>query len=174
MRCVGKDAPPRNGEDLGAPAAMLSPVGIASSLGYSRSYKTRQRSAARGGRPHLLSFRRRRPASREPSPIPTDLCMRAFPRSSHPPRKLRSPRRGFRLFARFVPAKLKRNHFSGLAKSSGNGACYSSRCFQGGEIAKMILLKITALVLGAGMLVGLFSPPDFSPDFILAIVACFS
>jgi hypothetical protein len=38
----------------------------------------------------------------------------------------------------------------------------------------MITLKLTALVLGAGLLVELFSPPDFSPDFILAIVACFS
>jgi hypothetical protein len=39
----------------------------------------------------------------------------------------------------------------------------------------MITLKITALVLGAGMLVEFFSPPDFSPDFVLAIVvACFS
>jgi hypothetical protein len=44
----------------------------------------------------------------------------------------------------------------------------------GGEIATMITLKITALVLGAVMLVELFSPPDFSPDFVLAIVACFS
>jgi hypothetical protein len=46
--------------------------------------------------------------------------------------------------------------------------------FLGGEIATMITFKITALVLGAGMLVELFSPPDFSPDFVLAIVACFS
>jgi hypothetical protein len=38
----------------------------------------------------------------------------------------------------------------------------------------MITLKITALVLGAGLLVQLFSPPDFSPDFVLAVVACFS
>lgn len=38
----------------------------------------------------------------------------------------------------------------------------------------MITLKIAALVLGAGFLVGLFLLPDFSPDFVLAIVACFS
>ena len=38
----------------------------------------------------------------------------------------------------------------------------------------MITLKLTALVLGAGMLVELFSAPDFGPDFVLAIVACFS
>jgi hypothetical protein len=38
----------------------------------------------------------------------------------------------------------------------------------------MITLKITALVLGAGMLVELFLPPDFGPDVLLAIVACFS
>jgi hypothetical protein len=38
----------------------------------------------------------------------------------------------------------------------------------------MITLKITALVLGAGLLLGLFLPPDFSPDFVLAVVACFS
>jgi hypothetical protein len=38
----------------------------------------------------------------------------------------------------------------------------------------MITLKITALALGAGMLVEFFSPPDFSPDLVLAIVACFS
>jgi hypothetical protein len=42
------------------------------------------------------------------------------------------------------------------------------------EIGTMIMLKITALVLGAGMLVEIFSQPDFSPDFVLAIVACFS
>jgi hypothetical protein len=38
----------------------------------------------------------------------------------------------------------------------------------------MIALKITALVLGAAIPVELFSPQDFSPDFVLAIVACFS
>jgi hypothetical protein len=38
----------------------------------------------------------------------------------------------------------------------------------------MITLKMTALVLGAGMLFEFFSPPDFSPDFVLAIVAFFS
>jgi hypothetical protein len=38
----------------------------------------------------------------------------------------------------------------------------------------MITLKISALVLGAAMLVELFSPPDFGPDLVLAIVACFS
>jgi hypothetical protein len=38
----------------------------------------------------------------------------------------------------------------------------------------MITLKITALVLGAGMLVELFSLPDFGLDFLLAMVACFS
>jgi hypothetical protein len=38
----------------------------------------------------------------------------------------------------------------------------------------MITLKITALVLGAGMIVEVFSPPDFCPDLVLAIVACFS
>ena len=38
----------------------------------------------------------------------------------------------------------------------------------------MITFKITALVLGAGLPVGLFLLPDFSPDFVLAIVACFS
>lgn len=64
--------------------------------------------------------------------------------------------------------------FPALAKSSGNGAGYSISSFSGGEIAKVIALKITALVFGAGMLVELFSPPDFSPDFILAIVSCFS
>jgi hypothetical protein len=38
----------------------------------------------------------------------------------------------------------------------------------------MITLKISALVLGAGMLVELFAPPDFTPDIVLAIVSCFS
>jgi hypothetical protein len=38
----------------------------------------------------------------------------------------------------------------------------------------MIPLKIAAFVLGAGVLVGLFLLPDFNPDFVLAIVACFS
>jgi hypothetical protein len=71
-------------------------------------------------------------------------------------------------------AKPLRNHFSGCAKSSGNGVGYSLLLFLGGEIAKMITLKLTALVLGAGMLVELFSAPDFGPDFVLAIVACFS
>jgi hypothetical protein len=37
----------------------------------------------------------------------------------------------------------------------------------------MITLKITALVLGAGLL-GLFLLPAFAPDFVLAVVACFS
>jgi hypothetical protein len=38
----------------------------------------------------------------------------------------------------------------------------------------MITLKLTALVLGAGMIVELISPPDFGPDFVLAILAFFS
>jgi hypothetical protein len=38
----------------------------------------------------------------------------------------------------------------------------------------MITLKFAALVLGAGTLVGLFLLPSFSPDFVLAVVACFS
>jgi hypothetical protein len=38
----------------------------------------------------------------------------------------------------------------------------------------MITLKLTALVLGAGMLVDLLSQSDFGPDFVLAIMACFS
>jgi hypothetical protein len=38
----------------------------------------------------------------------------------------------------------------------------------------MIMLKITALVLGAGMLVDLLSQADFGPDFVLAVIACFS
>jgi hypothetical protein len=59
-------------------------------------------------------------------------------------------------------------------KSSGNGAGYSLPLLLGGEVAKMITLKITALVLGAGLLLGLFLLPDFSPDFVLAVVACFS
>jgi hypothetical protein len=38
----------------------------------------------------------------------------------------------------------------------------------------MITLKIAALVLGAGMLLEVFSPPDFVPDFVLAIAAWLS
>jgi hypothetical protein len=38
----------------------------------------------------------------------------------------------------------------------------------------MITLKITALVLGAGVFVDMLSHTDFGPDFVLAIVACFS
>jgi hypothetical protein len=38
----------------------------------------------------------------------------------------------------------------------------------------MITLKITALVLGAGILVDLLAQADFGRDFVLAIVACFS
>jgi len=68
----------------------------------------------------------------------------------------------------------QRNHFPYRAKSSGNGAGYSFCRLLGGEIAKMITLKLTALVLCAGVLVGLFLLPSFSPDFVLAIVACFS
>jgi hypothetical protein len=37
----------------------------------------------------------------------------------------------------------------------------------------MIALKMIALVLGAGMLISLFSA-DFGPEFALAVVACFS
>jgi hypothetical protein len=37
----------------------------------------------------------------------------------------------------------------------------------------MIALKFAALVLGAGVLVSLFSP-EFDADLLLAIVACFS
>jgi hypothetical protein len=40
-------------------------------------------------------------------------------------------------------------------------------------ISNMIALKITALVLGAGMLFELFSG-GFGPDLVLAVVACFS
>ena len=68
----------------------------------------------------------------------------------------------------------KRNHFPHRAKSSRNGAGYRVSLFLGGEIVKMITLKLTALVLGAGFLLGLFLLPDFSPDFVLAVVACFS
>jgi hypothetical protein len=70
------------------------------------------------------------------------------------------------------PAKPLRNHFPDRSKSSGNGVGYSLASLLGGEI--MITLKITAVVLGAGLLVGLFLLPDFNPDFVLAIVACFS
>jgi len=38
----------------------------------------------------------------------------------------------------------------------------------------MVTLKIAALVLGAGILLAVFSPPDFFPDFVLAIAACVS
>jgi hypothetical protein len=38
----------------------------------------------------------------------------------------------------------------------------------------MITLKIAALVLGAGMLLEVFSPPGFFPDFVLAIAAWLS
>jgi hypothetical protein len=37
----------------------------------------------------------------------------------------------------------------------------------------MIVLKLAALVLGAGVLVSLFTP-NFDADLLLAIVACFS
>ena len=37
----------------------------------------------------------------------------------------------------------------------------------------MIALKLIALVLGAGVLVSLFTP-EFDADLLLAIVACFS
>jgi hypothetical protein len=41
------------------------------------------------------------------------------------------------------------------------------------EISKMIILKITAVVVGAGVLFELFSG-DFGPDLALAVIACFS
>jgi hypothetical protein len=37
----------------------------------------------------------------------------------------------------------------------------------------MITLKLIALVLGAGVLLSVYSA-DFGPDLVLAIVACFS
>jgi hypothetical protein len=37
----------------------------------------------------------------------------------------------------------------------------------------MIILKITAVVVGAGVLFELFSG-DFGPDLALAVIACFS
>jgi hypothetical protein len=37
----------------------------------------------------------------------------------------------------------------------------------------MAMVKIAALVLGAGMLFELFSA-DFGPDLVLAAIACFS
>jgi hypothetical protein len=37
----------------------------------------------------------------------------------------------------------------------------------------MITLKITALIVGAGLL-GLFLLPDFAPDLVIAVLACFS
>jgi hypothetical protein len=37
----------------------------------------------------------------------------------------------------------------------------------------MITLKLIALVLGAGVLLSIYSA-DFGPDLVLAIVACFS
>jgi hypothetical protein len=38
----------------------------------------------------------------------------------------------------------------------------------------MIVLKLTALVFSAGVLFELFSPSDFGPDLVLAIISCFS
>jgi len=38
----------------------------------------------------------------------------------------------------------------------------------------MIALKIAALVFGAGILLEVFSPPDFFPDFALVIAASLS
>ena len=38
----------------------------------------------------------------------------------------------------------------------------------------MIALKIAALVFGAGILLEVFSPPDFFPDFFLVIAASLS
>jgi hypothetical protein len=64
--------------------------------------------------------------------------------------------------------------FPDRAKLCGNGAGHKIRSFLGGEIAKMITLKITALVLGAGILVDLLSQADFGRDFVLAVMACFS
>lgn len=37
----------------------------------------------------------------------------------------------------------------------------------------MIALKFAALVMGAGVLISLFTP-DFDADLLLAIIACFS
>jgi hypothetical protein len=43
----------------------------------------------------------------------------------------------------------------------------------GEGISKMIVLKLAALVIGAGVLVSVFTP-NFDADLILAIIACFS
>lgn len=40
-------------------------------------------------------------------------------------------------------------------------------------ISIMIMLKLVALVVGAGVLVSLFSP-EFDANFLLAIISCFS
>ena len=102
--------------------------------------------------------------------------MRAFPRSSDTtPESPTFPKAGLSLFSR---ASFLRNSretiFPALRSRPETEPAITSRYFQGGEIAKVITLKITALVLGAGLLLGLFLLPDFSPDFVLAIVACFS
>jgi hypothetical protein len=93
----------------------------------------------------------------------------------HHPRKPHFPQGGAFAFSR---ASFLRNSretiFPALRSRPETEPAITSRYFQGGEIAKMITLKITALVLGAGLLLGLFLLPDFSPDFVLAIVACFS
>ena len=63
--------------------------------------------------------------------------------------------------------------FSQRAKSSGNKPSTASHHCKRGDF-QMIILKLAALALGAGTLLEMFSPPDFGPDLVLAIVACFS
>jgi hypothetical protein len=43
-----------------------------------------------------------------------------------------------------------------------------------GGVFKMTAIKLTAIVFSAGVLFELFSPSDFGPDLVLAIISCFS
>jgi hypothetical protein len=65
----------------------------------------------------------------EPFAIPARPIREGFPQVLPPPRKPRFPRRGFRLFARFLPEKLKRNHFSGpFRRRDCESDCAQNRC----------------------------------------------
>jgi hypothetical protein len=73
----------------------------------------------------------------------------------------------------FNVTTLFRNHFQSAAKSSGNKLGSSLALVDQRGSSQMITAKLIALLLGAGVLVSVFSA-DFTPDFVLAIVACFS
>ena len=70
----------------------------------------------------------------------------------------------------FQTPKPSSNHFTETTKHCGNRTVLASRQKSIAD-SKMIALKFIAVVLGAGMLVAMFSG-DFGPELLLAIASC--